>query len=189
MSSTAAWRSASLCATRSASGSGYPASISTWSRQPSTLARSLCSCSAICVIVVPAADSFSVCESLPTERRDLTRQPLERVEPSLGARHRLVDPAGQLGEPILERPLLVRERREPLPEVRLDVAEPFRERRDELVALALQAGRDLSHLLLQPQAAGLAELRHPVGQQRLTFAGEPLHGTLQLALQPPRRLF
>src|SRR5262245_55804845 len=125
MSSTAAWRSASLCATRSASGSGYPASIRTWSRQPSTLARSLCSCSAICVIVVPAGDSSSVRESLPAERRDLTRQPLERVQPRLGPRHGLVDPARELGEPVLERPLLVRKRREPLAEVRLDLAKPF----------------------------------------------------------------
>src|SRR5712671_769088 len=65
MSSTARWRSASEWATFSASGRGYPASISTWSRHDSTFSRSDWGFSRVWGMV----DAISSCSrrSLPAE--------------------------------------------------------------------------------------------------------------------------
>src|SRR5205809_265845 len=109
-SSTAVCRSASLPARRSASGSGYPASISTCSRQLSTLERSLDSGSAVSVVsliaasVRPPIDEPCLQKFAPPFL--LGGAAYEGRELLLGAGDRLVEPPRELAEPGLQDPAL-----------------------------------------------------------------------------------
>src|SRR5438093_1846940 len=103
--------------------------------------------------VAPGHSSFYR-RTLPVEVGWLTR---ERSEPLLGARDRLVDPAGDLREPLLEGNalglLLGGERGQALAEVRLDLPQTTCERGHELLSLPIEAGGHLRELLLEPNAA------------------------------------
>jgi hypothetical protein len=105
----------------------------------------------------------------------------------------LVDPAGNLAEPRLERGalglLIGCKCGKALSEVRLDLSQPAAERGHELLALPLEACGDLGELLLEPHPAGVAELSHTLGKQGLALAGEGLDGALELTGETTRRVF
>src|SRR5919108_162603 len=183
MSSTARWRSASLCARRSAMWTGYPASISWWRRRLATLSRSLCSCSTISVMSVIPIGSDS---SFP--RRTLPRE--VGSEPFPGGL--ATDGLGRLGAAgdILEPPVedgslglgLRGERPKPIAYLELGLAEPLLERGDELVTLALEGRGHLQQAFLDP----LGLLPQLVDGCDLGLAG--LVDLLAVGLEPLLRL-
>src|SRR5215204_6930192 len=141
---------------------------------------------------VMAGNSSFVRLSLPEKDVDLTRGTVQRAEPFLGSRQRLLDPSRYLGEPSLERGslrlLLGREPRQSLAKLALDLVHPRRHRGDEVLALPLKPRRDLAQLLLESQAARVTELVETLSEQRLALARERLHRPFELPLQSSRRI-
>src|SRR5919108_301101 len=165
MSSTARWRSASLCARRSAMWTGYPASISWWRRQLATLSRSLCSCSTISVMSVIPLGSDS---SFP--RRTLPREVGSEPFPGGLATDGLgrLGAAGDILAPPVEDGSLGLGLRGECPKaiayLELGLAEPLLERGDEFVTLALEGRGHLEQALLDPLGADVGDLRQPLGE-------------------------
>src|SRR5215204_4683329 len=96
---------------------------------------------------VMAGNSSFVRLSLPEKVVDLTRGTVQRAEPFLGPRQRLLDPSRYLREPSLERGplrlLLGREPRHSLAKLALDLVHASHHRGHEVLALPLEPRRDL----------------------------------------------
>jgi hypothetical protein len=74
--------------------------------------------------------------------------------------------------------------RDAVAEDRLGVAETSLQRLDELVALTLEAGRDLAQALLEVLHARVGDLRKALAEHRVGLAREDRHRAVELAAEP-----
>src|ERR1700757_4888789 len=173
--STARWRSASLWASFSASGSEKPASISTWSRQLSTFARSSCGGSAIWGI---SSIWFAFSLKNPAVRSlcHRLRGPKRAFEARLRCGDRRLQAAGEIEHPGLEHlPLgfcIGADRPDLRPQLGLDVREPALEVGQEFVAALLDPGDDLGQLAVDARGTGVRDLGHSFREHGLRVMGE-----------------
>jgi hypothetical protein len=107
-----------------------------------------------------------------------------RPENGLGTREGLIYALCELSQPGIEDGSLGlgvgRQRVQPPPQFLLGLQEPGLERLDRLGTLPVEPLRDLSLPPLEALGAGVAHLREPVGEDRLRFAREGLHGAVEL---------